>query len=271
MKFAICNELFKDWNLQTIINYVAKIGYDGLEIAPFTLADSVSEISGTKRREIKSMAADTGLIITGLHWLLVKPEGLHISHPDKAVRERTIDYLKQLIDFCADIGGTNLIFGSPKQRNILPEVGPEKAWQYALEAFTACGEAAQKCGLTLCLEALPSNQTNFLNKNSEVLAMVKAINHPNVQMMLDVKSMCSEAITIPENIRSCRGFFKHVHANDANMRGPGFGDTDFRPIFETLQELNYQGFVSVEVFDFSPDPETIARKSLQYMIECLGV
>ena len=270
MKLAICNELFEDWNLQRVINFIADLGYDGLEIAPFTLADSVVDITPARRREIKKMAFDSGTAITGLHWLLVKPEGLHIAHPDQRIRERTIDYFRNLVDFCADIGGVNLVFGSPQQRNILPEVGWEKGRQYAMEAFTIVGEAAQARGVTLCLEALPSDLTNFLNTNSEVLAMVKEINHPHVQMMLDVKSMCAEAKPLPDNIRACQGFFRHVHANDANMKGPGFGETDFGPIFKTLQDLNYQGFVSVEVFDFNPDPETIALESLQYMKECLG-
>lgn len=270
MKFAICNELFKDWDLQVVINFVADIGYEGLEIAPFTLAETVNNIPAAKRREIKMMAGDAGIVITGLHWLLVKPEGLHIGHPERLIRERTIDYLRQLVDFCADIGGAFMVFGSPNQRNIFPELGQEKGRQYAIEAFANCGESAGSRGVTLCLEALPANLTNFLNSNAEVAALIKEINHPNVQMMLDVKSMCAESISIPENIRSCQGLFKYVHANDANLKGPGFGDTDFKPIFKTLTDMDYQGFVSVEVFDFTPDPKTIAIESLRYMSECLA-
>ena len=269
MKFAICNELFEGWDFARTAAFVAGLGYEGLEIAPYTLADSVHEITPVRRRELKAIAEGAGLKITGLHWLLVKPEGLHVAHPDAAVRQRTVDYLRALIDFCADLGGTILTFGSPKQRSLAPELGPGRGRRLALASFAACGEAAAGRGVTLCLEALPPDLTNFLNTNAEILALVKEIDHPNIRMMVDVKSMCAEPIPVPENLAACQGFFRHVHANDANMRGPGFGAVDFRPILRTLRDLQYDGYISVEVFDYTPDPETIARESLRYMRECL--
>jgi sugar phosphate isomerase/epimerase len=265
MRFAICNELFEGWDFRRQVEFVKKTGYDGLELAPFTFADSVTEISADRRKELKTIAADAGLELTGLHWLLVKPPGLHITHPDKAIRAKTVDYLKHLIDFCGDVGGKVMVFGSPNQRKILPEITRDQGWQYAVESFAACGDTAAKRGVTLCLEALPESLTNVLNTNAEVIRMVRDINHPAIRMMVDVKSMCAESISIPENIRNSREFFRYVHANDANMRGPGFGDVDFKPILRTLQEVGYNGYVSVEVFDFKPDPETIARESLRYL------
>ncbi len=270
MKFAICNELFQGWDFRKIVRFTKEIGYHGLEIAPFTFADSVAEISPLKRREIKTIADDAGLEITGLHWLLAKPDGLHINHPNRAIRQRTVAYLHQLIDFAADIGGSIMVFGSPGQRLILPELSREDGWRLMAESLNACIEAAWARGVTICLEALPVNQTNLFNANQEILQMVNEINHPNIRMMLDVKSMCNEEVPIMENIKACSGYFHHVHANDANLRGPGFGKIDFRPILKTLNELDYHRYVSVEVFDYSPDPETIASKSLSYLKKCLA-
>ncbi|OHE88346.1 MAG: hypothetical protein A3G75_04245 [Verrucomicrobia bacterium RIFCSPLOWO2_12_FULL_64_8] len=268
MRFAICNEVFAGWDFRRVVEHVAGLGYDGLEIAPFTLADQVNGISPARRRELRALAAERGLAITGLHWLLVKPAGLHVCHPDPAVRLRTVDYLRRLIDFCADLGGMTLVFGSPDQRSIPAGISRESGWRWAAESFAACGPAARGRGVTLCLEALPANLTNLLNTNAEVIAMVREIGHEGIRMMLDVKSMCAESLPVPENIRACRGWFHHFHANDANLRGPGFGKVDFKPILQALDEAGYQGFVSVEVFDFAPDPETIARESLRYLRAC---
>jgi sugar phosphate isomerase/epimerase len=80
--------------------------------------------------------------------------------------------------------------------------------------------------------------------------------------------MATESQPAPELIRRHAARTGHFHANDPNKRGPGFGDTDFVPIFRALKESGYSGWVSVEVFDYSPDPETIARESLRYMREC---
>lgn len=268
MRFAICNELFAGWDHRRVVDFVAETGYDGLELAPFTFGDDVAQVSPAQRREIRTIAGDRGLAITGLHWLLVKPEGLHLLHPEERVRRRTIDHLRNLIDFCADVGGAVMVLGSPNQRTIAPEIDPVEAREWARESFLACGAAAAGRGVTLCLEALPADLTNFLTTNAEVIQMVRAVDHPNVRMMVDVKSMCAESIGIPENIRACVGWFRHVHANDANLQGPGFGSVDFRPILRTLREVGYQGFVSVEVFDFSPGPEETARRSLEYLKAC---
>src|SRR5205085_10545644 len=70
MRFAICNEIFKGWNIEETISYVAKVGYDAIEIAPFTLADSVTQISSERRQQIRQAAADKGISISGIHWVL---------------------------------------------------------------------------------------------------------------------------------------------------------------------------------------------------------
>src|SRR5205807_2388144 len=132
----------------------------------FTFGESVTQISPGRRREIRRAAEDAGVEIVGLHWLLASPKGLHIHTRDEAVRRKTVDYLKALVDFAGDVGAPVMVFGSPAKR-----------------------------------------------------------------------------------------------------RGPAFGDTAFRPIAAALRETGDAGYVSVEVFDYSPDPETIARESLRYLRE----
>lgn len=270
MKFAICNETYQETPWPEVCRSIAAIGYDGVELAPFTFAPDVGEISAERRREIARVAADAGLEIVGLHWLLVSPPGLHVTTADESVRARTIDYLRALADFCADVGGRVMIFGSPKQRWVEEGTEPAVAWGRARDGFRACLPALAARDVTLCMEALPAPESNFIRTSDEAAEMVREIDHPNFRLMLDVKSMCAEARPPEQTIRRHGSLVVHFHANDANRRGPGMGDTDFRPIAAALRDIGYQGYVSVEVFDYQPNAETIARESLRYLRETFG-
>lgn len=268
-KFAICNETFGDWPWERVCQLVAETGYQGVEIAPFTFAPSVTDVTAERRREIRQAAADSGLDIVGLHWLLASPKGLHIHTKDDALRAKTVDYLKALIDFAGDVGAPVMIFGSPFQRK-LEDGDREGAWARMQDSFRQVLPLLAERNVILCQESLPAPESDFILTAAEAAQMVHDLDHPNFRLMLDVKSMCSEAKPIPEIIREFAPLVKHFHANDANRRGPGFGDTDFVPIAAALKEVGFQGYVSVEVFDYTPDPETIAQESLRYLKQVFG-
>lgn len=266
MKFGICSEIFKDWNdIGRTVNFVKETGYDGLEIAPFTFAEYVTDISAGTRAEIVKRAADADLDILGIHWVFVGPQGVHLTHPDPAVRAFTTDYLKALVNFCGDLGGKVIIFGSPKQRNVEEGVTYDEAFGYARSVFEAAMPLCEARDVTICIEPLTHMETNFLQSSAEAVTLIDAVNHPNFQLILDTKAMTFEKDDRATLIRRHAGHMKHYHANDENLNGPGFGDVDFAPIFAALKEIQFGGYVSVEVFNFEPGPETIARKSLEYM------
>ena len=267
MKISICNELFRGWPMDRIFSYAAQLGYDGIEIAPYTLADSVTEISHEKRKAIRRAAEENGIEIIGLHWLLVKPEGLYINHPDEFIRIKTQEYIEALIHFCADIGGKVLIHGSGHQREVQEKCTFREAWEWARETFEACLETARKRNVIYCIEPLTRASTNFINTVEEALRMVKEIRHPNFKMVFDCRSATAHEesiITALLRALESRALY-HVHVNDATGRGPGFGETKFTPILKTLRESGYQRHISVEVFEYDPNPETIASRSIGYL------
>ena len=265
MKFAICNEIFQGWKLDDTLAYAARLGYAGVEIAPFTLADSVTDISATERQRIRDAAARTGIAIVGLHWLLVKPEGLYLNHTEDAIRQRTAKYFVDLVDCCADFGGTIMVVGSPKQRNMLDGVSPQQAWSWAAATFRDAVKRGEDRGVTLCFEPLAPVETNFINTAAEAIDFVRPFNSLAFKIILDVKAMSSEAKPIPQIIRESWPHFAHFHANDKNLKGPGFGDVDFVPIKAALREVGYTGYVSVEVFKFEEGAEAIATRSMEYL------
>ncbi len=268
MKFAICNELFEGWPFDRVCQFVKSAGYDGLEVAPFTLAASITDVTPGRRAELRRQAADAGIEILGLHWLLAKTEGFHLTSPDPVVRQRTGAYLVALAEACRDLGGSLMVFGSPAQRSRLPGVSADDAFRWATDTFRQAMPAVAACGVTICMEPLTPAETNFITTCADGIALIEAVDHPRFVLHLDVKAMSSEATPVTELIRRYAGRAGHVHANDTNLRGPGDGDTDFLPIFQALQESGYDRWVSVEVFDFTPNPETIAHDSIACMKRC---
>jgi sugar phosphate isomerase/epimerase len=268
MKYAICNETFEGWDHARVCACVADLGYTGLEIAPFTLAPRITDVTAARRAELRRQAEAAGVQIIGLHWLLAKTEGFHLTSPDAAVRKRTGEYLAELARAAADMGGNILVLGSPLQRNLPAGCLREQGEEYAADTIAECLTALEQSKVYLCLEPLTPAETNFMTTAAEGVNLIHRLAHPFVKLHLDVKAMSAEAQPTPDLIRANAQYLRHFHANDPNKRGPGFGDTDFKPIFRALQDVNYTGWVSVEVFDYSPDPETIARESIRYMREC---
>jgi sugar phosphate isomerase/epimerase len=265
MKFASCNEHFKDWPFDRVCRYLKSVGYEGVEVAPFTLAPRITDLDAQARTRLRQEAADAGVQIIGLHWLLAGTQGFYLTSPDRDVRERTAEYLIELAKATSDFGGDLMVFGSPKQRSLLPGVSWEQAFDYAAETFRQAMPGIADNGVMLCVEPLAPAETDFLNTCAEGARLMEAVAHPNFVLHLDVKAMSSETRPVPDLIREYIPRAGHFHANDPNMKGPGFGDVDFVPIFKALQDSGYDRWVSVEVFDYTPDPETIATKSIDYM------
>jgi sugar phosphate isomerase/epimerase len=268
MKYAICNETFEGWDHAKVCNRIAELGYSGLEMAPFTLAPLITAVSAARRSELRQQAERSGVQIIGLHWLLAKTQGFHLTSPDAAVRQRTGDYFCELARAAADLGGDILVLGSPLQRNLAAGMTREQGDDLAADTLSRCLKTLEETKVFLCLEPLTPSDTNYMTTAAEGVALIRRLNHPFVKLHLDVKAMSSESIPVPEIIRSNAAVMKHFHANDPNLRGPGFGNVDFKPIFQALKDVNYAGWVSVEVFDYAPDPDTIARESIRYMKEC---
>ena len=269
MKFAICNETFQDWPFDKACAYARELGYTGIEIAPFTLAESATDISTSQREQVSRQAADAGLAIIGLHWLLAKTTGCHLTSPDAEVRRNTSQYLGELARLCRDVGGDVLVLGSPQQRNLLTGVSHDEATNNAIDVITAALPALEENHVTLALEPLGPAEGDFWVTTSETIGTIERIHSPRVQLHLDVKAMSSESLPIPEVIRQGTKYMVHFHANDSNKRGPGMGDVDFVPILQTLRDVGYEGWVSVEVFDYEPGIEALATESIRYLEQCL--
>jgi sugar phosphate isomerase/epimerase len=268
MRYAICNETYEGWSHADVCRHAASLGYRGLEVAPFTLAPRITDVSREQRARLRSEAEAAGLTVIGLHWLLAKTTGLMLTSAEEAVRRETATYLGELARCCADLGGEVMVFGSPAQRRVPEGAAREQALAWAVDTFRRAAPAIEDAGVKLCVEPLSPPEANFLNTAAEAEELISLVGSPAFRLHLDVKAMSTEASGAPDLIRRHRASLAHFHANDPNLGGPGFGAVDFVPIFRALLDIEYQGWVSVEVFDYSPGPEVIASRSIEYMKRC---
>ncbi len=262
----MCNEAFDKWPFADACRTIRKAGYDGIEIAPFTLAEDPAAITAAQRREYRDTIKSEGLEFVGLHWLMVSPKGLHVSGPDAALRERSWRHIHNLIDLCADLGENGvMVFGSPKQRETTGGLSREEATRNFVDGLASVAPHAGERGVSVLLEALPAYQCDVVLTLDEAVALVRQINHPAIATMFDVHNAIDEKEPHARLVDRHFPLIRHVHVNELDGKHCGKGDYDFKPVLDVLRRRNYTGWVSLEAFDFSFGAETIANESLRHL------
>lgn len=265
-RHAMCNEAYEKRPFAEVCRSVRKAGYTGIEIAPFTLADDPASITAAQRREYRSIIEGEGLRFAGLHWLMVSPKGLHVTTPDKALRQRSWGHIRNLVDLCADLGPDGvMVFGSPKQRETTGGLTREEATRNFVEGLAGVAPHASDRGVKVLIEALPANQCNVILTLEEAVSLVKEINLPAVQTMFDTHNAVDEKEPHAQLVDKYFPYIRHVHVNETDGGHCGTGSYDFKPVLAVLRRRNYPGWVSLEAFDFKPGAETIANESLRYL------
>jgi sugar phosphate isomerase/epimerase len=268
VKLALCNEVLAPLSFERQCEVARLMGYEGLELAPFTVSEAPETMTSAQARSLRSTAAQHGMTITGLHWLLVKPEGLSITSPDHTVWQRTVDVMRHLCQVCADVGGSYLVHGSPGQRQLWPGQTATDALQRATQAWALAAEAAGECGVTYCIEPLSSDQTPLINTLEQAAAVVREVGHPALKTMLDTSSAGrAEQDDLPTLIARWlpTGLLAHVQLNDPNRRAPGQGAMHFAPIVQALHTHGYSGVLAMEPFEYVPDGPGCAAWSAGYV------
>lgn len=267
LRVALCNEVLRELDGARQCALAAALGYDGLELAPFTLDEAPHLLPAARIAAVRRSAQDAGIVISGLHWLLIRPSGLSLTDPDPAVRARTIEVMRRLVALCAELGGEYLVHGSPAQRR-LPEAGAAEARAWALEAFHAAAEAAAAAGVRYCLEPLSRDETNFINTIAEAAEVIAAIGGHGLYTMLDASAATRTEAEPPAALARRwlpTGLIGHVHLNDTSRRGPGQGGTPIAPILGALRAGGYRYWIGIEPFEYVPDGPTSAARAIGYV------
>jgi sugar phosphate isomerase/epimerase len=269
-RHAICYEAFENWPFADACKAMRRIGYAGIEIAPFTLAERPADISAVQRAEYREIIRSEGLTFVGLHWLMVSPKGLHVTTPDVELRQRSWDHIRDLIDLCADLGPNGvMVFGSPKQRSTTGGLSRAEATRNYVDGMANVAPHAESRGVTVLVEALPANQSDVVQTLAEAVGIVQEIGSSAIRTMFDVHNAIDEQDSHAALVDRYFEFIRHVHVNELDGRHCGTAGYDFAPVFEVLGRRGYGGWISLEAFDFTPGAERLAQESLRHLEGCI--
>lgn len=250
LELTLCNELLhaEGMSLQRQCEVAAALGYAGLELAPSTLGEAPHRLDADEREAIRGVIRDSGLRVTGLHWLLTGYPDLSITDPSK--REETAGVLRDLVDLCADLDGDVLVHGSPKQRPRPEGLSDAELDAYLVDFFAPLAERAEARGVTYCIEPLATEETGVVNTVDHGVRLVEALGSPAFRTMIDCSAAGRVEPPVAGLIRDWvpTGKIAHIHANDTNRGGPGMGDDPFHEIVAALVAVGWDAPVGVEPF-----------------------
>ena len=270
-RLSVCNELYGDTDFAVSCRSIKQAGWDGIEIAPFTLMQDATQLPRDRRREVRDIIESEGLDFVGLHWLTVGPDGLQVTTPDKSVRRKSWEYVRGLVRLCADLrpararGGV-MVFGSPMQRRTVGGLTREQAEANYVEGVRSIVSDLESMGVTLCVEALPLDQCDVIVTLDRAAEIVDEVGSPNVQTMFDSHNAVDEPEPHGDLVARHWAKIRHIHVNELDGSYPRpSGGYDFRPVLQVAKDRRFGGWVSMEVFDFSPGPERIVNESIAYL------
>ena len=264
MRLSLCNEVIRELPFPRQCALAAGLGYAGLEVAPFTFGNDGWRMPASERAGIRRACADTGIVVSGLHWLLAAPAGLSITTADRKVWQKSVDVLTASVELCAELGGDYLVHGSPAQRRVSNADDAKRAEEALRIAATEAGQA----GVTYCIEALARPDCNFINTLAEASDVVKRNGNPALRLMIDtLAASLEEKEPVADAVRRWMptGLMAHVQFNDRNRRGPGQGDDKFASVVRALRETGYTGWIAMEPFVYEPDGSTCAARMIGYV------
>ena len=271
-RLSVCNELFQGADFALSCRQIKEAGWDGIEIAPFTLRQNATELPPERRREVREIIAGEGLDFVGLHWLTVGPQGLHVTTPDDEVRRRSWEYVAGLAELCADLrpagreSGGVMVFGSPNQRRTVEGDSPQDAVKRFTHGVRSIVPRLEQRGVTLLVEALPAAQCDVIQTLDEAAAVVAAVGSPNVQSMFDSHNAIDERESHGELVARHWPIIRHIHVNELDGSHPrSAGGYDFKPVLQVAKDRRFDGWVSMEVFDFAPGAKKMLQESLAHL------
>lgn len=246
MKIAISNIAWNKEEDTKILPILKKYLIQGVEVAPTKIWENPTEESGQTIRRYREFWGKEKILIPSIQAILFgHPELLIFTEKEK--RQETFLYLEKMIKVSALLGAGIIVFGSPANRDA-GKLSKEKILRIAAEFFYKIAEIAKKNKIFFCIEPNPKEYgTNFINKTSEAIELIKLVDHSHFRLHLDCGVIAVNKEGYEKAIREGFAYLQHFHVSERNLLPIGKGDTDHKKVAKILKDLKYDKWVSVEM------------------------
>jgi fructoselysine 3-epimerase len=251
------------YTLEDTIERIAKIGYEGIEIGAGSPHAYPPCLTKERRKHIRKVLDDNGIALSSMLPALSGGPGHNLTSPIPEERRHTIDHYKDLVELTAEWGGKIvlyipgwIIFGTTFKQ----------AWEWSTAALSEIADKAAKFDVTLVIEPV-SFDTNFVDKGEEAIEMMEEVNKPNVKLMFDTFHTLYRKEPSSDYIYRMGKNLRHIHISDNNRLPPGQGRGDFISVINALKDIDFDGYLTMELgFDRRDiEPDFVARQSYEYL------
>ena len=239
------------------IKKIKELGYDGVELA---VRDPKLLDLNRLNLVLKETCLQVPAIGTGQAY---GEEGLSFTNPDKEVRRKAIDRIKFQMELAEHFNAV-VIIGLVRGKKE-SDLSYERVEDWLIEALSECALANEN--IKLAIEPIHRYETNLINTVNSGLLFLEKLDKINVGLLLDTFHMNIEEPSIVESIKNAKERLFHFHVADSNRWYPSAGHIDFKIIFDTLQKIKYNGFISAEILPL-PDPDTAAKITIDFLRRC---
>jgi sugar phosphate isomerase/epimerase len=268
MNLAFSTNAFKRYTLEDSIREIAKIGYRGVEILCDEPHAYPPGIGNGQVQSLKYAISSSGLQISNLNAFTLYAIG-DVYHPswiedDWHAREARIQHTINCIRFAKKVGAPHL---STEPGGPAPPDDPMPAEKIFLGGLALAAKVAEEEGVDVLVEPEPG----LLIENSrQFKQFIKKVGSDNVRLNFDIGHFYCVNEDPAKLVYELSEYIRHFHLADIagrvhNHLIPGMGSIDFRSVFDAMDDIGYDGFVTVELYPYQDNPVQAAKEAYDYL------
>jgi len=237
------------WNVnqdESVAELLIRNRIDAIDIAPTKYFEDPAMATDHDVLAVKRWWNQRGITVSGFQSLLFSRPSLNLFGP-QVVRDATIDYLEIVIRIAASLGASNLVFGSPGNRD-RTGINDSDAEEIALEFFYRVGELAVTNNVRVCVEPNPLEYgCNFLTDSQQAGDFVRRLSHPGIGMQLDTGALAMNSESAEAVLSQYANIVPYAHASEPGLQVLGTGTADHKAAGRALYKHLPETTVVIEM------------------------